>query len=211
MISRLRDLRLTRRVAAFAGGVWDTFLRDNKVLPPVLAVLALFVFAWIVAGSFIGGGDDEPISSREDIAQSEGAQPPAPEVENPNVDSYAAYQSKDPFRQLFETEEATQPEDGGTGTPDPGTPDPTTPSASDDGASEDGFSDPGSTATGAPGAADDQYENGRAPRTDPTAPATGNQQDTTTPQPPATPARPGDDLFESGGDLAHPNGRGGGR
>jgi hypothetical protein len=106
---------LGRRLAAFGSAVVDTFLRDNRVIPPVLALLALLVFAWIVAGIFVGGGDDRQVSNQANFAQSEGAPDPlAPEVENRNVESYAAYQSKDPFRQLLapaeETTAATTPE-----------------------------------------------------------------------------------------------------
>jgi hypothetical protein len=83
----------------------DTFLRDNRFLPPVLALLALFVFAWVLAGVFLGGTDEQkPVAHRSEIAQADGAggsDPAAPEVDNPNVDSYAAYRSKDPFRQIM--------------------------------------------------------------------------------------------------------------
>lgn len=108
-----------RGLAAFGSGFVNTFLRDNRVLPPVLALLALLVFAWIVAGIFVGGPDEERQTSNEaNLAQSEdapGSDPLAPEVENRNVESYAAYQSKDPFRQLLpaaagETTAATTPE-----------------------------------------------------------------------------------------------------
>jgi Bacterial TSP3 repeat len=101
---------LRRRLAAVGSGFVDTFLRDNKVIPLVLALLALFVLAWMVAGVFLSGSDEEPVSNRADVAQSQnsGASDPlAPEVENPNVDSYAAYQSKDPFRQLLAPAEST--------------------------------------------------------------------------------------------------------
>jgi hypothetical protein len=107
-----------RGLAAFGSGFVNTFLRDNRVLPPVLALLALLVFAWIVAGIFVGGPDEERQTSDEvNLAQSEdapGSDPLAPEVENRNVESYAAYQSKDPFRQLLpapgEATAATTPE-----------------------------------------------------------------------------------------------------
>jgi hypothetical protein len=97
---------LGQRLSAFGSGLADTFLRDNKVIPPVLALLALLVFAWIVAGIFVGGTDDEDqASNRADLAQTEepaeGQEPLAPEVENRNVESYAAFKSKDPFRQLI--------------------------------------------------------------------------------------------------------------
>jgi len=108
----------------------DTFVRNNRVLPPVLALLALFVVAWILAGTYIDATGQEPVAHRADLAQSKDAPgpQPSPEIENRDVDSYAAYRSKDPFRQLFapaeatseqtnpETTEQTTPEDtNGTG------------------------------------------------------------------------------------------------
>lgn len=156
MLSRLRGLWPIRQFAVFAGGVWDTFLRDNKVIPPVLAVLALFVFSWIVVGSFIGEPDDEPVSNRGEVAQSEdGGQPPAPEIENPNVESYAAYQSKDPFRPLFETTEsagADGDETGGDGT---------TGNEDETAGNEDGSGGDSSGGSGdGPGTADDGADGG---------------------------------------------------
>ena len=125
--------RALQRLADIGLGFVDTFLRNNRVLPPVLALLALFVFAWILAGTFIDETGQEPVAQRADLAQSNGApdsDPAAPEIENRDVDSYAAYRSKDPFRQLVapaeepsgqttpETTEQTAPEDtSGTGTP----------------------------------------------------------------------------------------------
>jgi hypothetical protein len=101
------------RVADLARGFVDTFLRDNRFLPPVLALLALFVFAWVLAGVFLGGTDEQkPVAHRSEIAQADGAggsDPAAPEVVNPNVDSYAAYRSKDPFREII-AEDTTIPE-----------------------------------------------------------------------------------------------------
>lgn len=98
-----------RRGGVFAVA-WETFIKDNKVIPPVLAVIALLIFSWVVAGAFLGG-PDESISSRQgiapgggEVAQSETqeeAAPPAPEIDNPNAESFAAYESKDPFRPLF--------------------------------------------------------------------------------------------------------------
>jgi hypothetical protein len=95
---------LRRRLAAIGSGLMDTFLRDNKVLPPVLALLALLVFAWVVAGIFLGGSNDQQTANQANVAQSESppaSGPPASGVENRNAESYAAYQSKDPFRLLF--------------------------------------------------------------------------------------------------------------
>ncbi len=120
-------------------GLWsqfvDTFLRDNKVIPTVLALLALFVVAWVLAEGFLGG-PGEPLSSQANLAQQQegGTDPLAPDIENRDVESYAAYQSKDPFRQLLasaESTEATTPEDTGfdeiTTTPGGATPGGATP------------------------------------------------------------------------------------
>ncbi len=93
------------RLAGLWRGLFDAFVRDNKVLPPVLALLALLLFAWVAAGLFTGGSEDEGVSSgRAELVQSrdpaaDGAD--APEVEDRDADSYAAYRSKDPFRQLL--------------------------------------------------------------------------------------------------------------
>ena len=116
---------LGQRLAAAGSGLADTFLRDNRVIPPVLALLALLVFAWIVAGIFVGGPDEDEALNGANLVQSEtptGAQeePLAPEVENRNVESFAAYQSKDPFRQLITppqemTTATTPPTTGGGG------------------------------------------------------------------------------------------------
>jgi hypothetical protein len=103
VVDRLRWV--AHRVAYIARALVDTFLRENRLLPPILALLALFVFAWLLAGIFLGGTDEQkPVAHRSEIAQSDGAggsDPAAPEVVNPNVDSYAAYRSKDPFRQVI--------------------------------------------------------------------------------------------------------------
>ena len=125
MLSRLRGslFDLERRVSAVGSSFVDMFLRDNKVIPVVLALLALLVFAWIIAGAFLGGPDEEQVSNRAEVAQTRDpafADPPAPEVENRDADSYAAYQFKDPFRQLVapaETTTATTPTTTPTGLP----------------------------------------------------------------------------------------------
>lgn len=112
---------LERRFGALGPGFANAFLRDNKVLPPVLALLALVVFAWVVAGTFVGGPDGAQVSNQSNLAQSQNVpveDPVAPEAENRDVDSYAAYRNKDPFRQLLAapedttgqfTDETTQP------------------------------------------------------------------------------------------------------
>ena len=118
MLGKVRGSAPVRRLASLWSGLVDTFLRDNKVIPAVLALLALFVFAWVVAGIFLDT-PEEPVSNQTNVAQQEdagGSEPLAPDVENRDVESYAAYQSKDPFRQLLapaETTEATSPD--GTG------------------------------------------------------------------------------------------------
>lgn len=91
-----------------------TLLRDNRVLPVALAVLVVLVLAWVIFGLVLGGEDQQQVADQEIAAQSpnNGTEPAAPEVENRNVDSYAAYEAKDPFRQLIEP--AEEPEAGGT-------------------------------------------------------------------------------------------------
>jgi hypothetical protein len=112
--------RLGQRLGAVGPGFVNAFLRDNKVLPPVLALLALVVFAWVVAGTFVGGPDGEQVSNQSSLAQSQNApadDPVAPEAENRDVDSYAAYRNKDPFRQLLASPEDTSGQSTGETTP----------------------------------------------------------------------------------------------
>jgi hypothetical protein len=126
-----------RRLADLGSTLVDAFVRDNRVLPPVLAVLALFIIAWILAGAFMGEPDQETVAHKADLAQSDLAQSdlaqsdggnsgsdPAPGVENRDVNSYAAYRSKDPFREILAPEKTT-PEQPTT-TPEQTTPETTT-------------------------------------------------------------------------------------
>jgi hypothetical protein len=135
------------RLANAASRLRDGLLRDNKVIPAILGVLALIVFAWIIAGVLIddpnvGGGGQQVANQsnrsnqppqRDQAAQSpdraqgapeeaQGApETPAPSVENRDTDSYAAFEQKDPFRDLFQppdTDDATDP--GTDGATDPG-------------------------------------------------------------------------------------------
>ncbi len=110
MAARLRSFG--RRLADLGTGLADAFVRDNRVLPPVLAVLVLFVIAWILAGALVGGGPaQKPVAHKADLAQSgnaPGTDNVAPGVENRDVDSYAAYRSKDPFREIFAPEKTAQ-------------------------------------------------------------------------------------------------------
>ena len=131
MADRLR--LLIRRVADFGSTLVDAFVRDNRVLPPVLAVLALFIIAWILAGAFMGEPEQETVAHKADLAQTDLAQSeggesggdPAPGVENRDVNSYAAYRSKDPFRELLAPED-TNSEQPATTTPEQTTPETTT-------------------------------------------------------------------------------------
>ena len=130
MADRLR--LFGRRLADFGSTLVDAFVRDNKVLPPVLAVLALFIIAWILAGAFMNEPDQETVAHKADLAQSDlaqadgggsGSDPPLG-VENPDVNSYAAYRSKDPFRELLAPENTTP--ERPTTTPEQTTPETTT-------------------------------------------------------------------------------------
>ena len=122
-----------REMSAVISSVRDGLLRDNKVVPTVLGVLALLIFAWLVAGALIGGpGDEEQQASNQaSLAQgndsdSGGTETPAPGVENRDSDaSYGGYDEgpKDPFRQLIpkageEDDNGGQDDRGGDGDDD---------------------------------------------------------------------------------------------
>lgn len=93
---------LARRISDLWSGLFDALVRDNKVLPPILAVLALLLFIWVVAGLFVADPDDGGSTGDAELVQSrDPAAAPAPEVEDRDADSYAAYRNKDPFRQLI--------------------------------------------------------------------------------------------------------------
>ncbi|MGB3635895.1 MAG: hypothetical protein WA982_17795 [Rubrobacteraceae bacterium] len=86
----------------------------------VLAVLVLLLAAYLLFGVILRGTEDEPTTANQPTVpeQQEATQestgqeapetldPAAPEVENRDVEAYAAYESKDPFRQLLESAEA---------------------------------------------------------------------------------------------------------
>jgi len=116
---------LAARISALWRNLFDTLVRDNKVLPPVLALLAILLFAWVVAGAFLGGPEEEEASSgRAELVQSTDpdAGVDAPEVEDRDADSYAAYRNKDPFRQLLAPASESTTGEGTTGdAPDDGT------------------------------------------------------------------------------------------
>ena len=118
---------LVARLAELWRKTFDALVRDNKVLPPVLALLAVLLFAWVAAGAFLDGSEEEGNpSGKAELVQSrdpsaDGAN--APEVEDRNVDSYAAYRSKDPFRQLLApVSESTSEDTSGSAPPESTTP-----------------------------------------------------------------------------------------
>ena len=125
-----------RRLAALGNRIRDGLLRDNKVIPAVLGVLALLIFAWVVAGALTGGSNDQgrqQASNQGSVSQapekssgSESTGTPAPEAENRDTDSYSAFKAKDPFRQIVppaaretttkeSTRESTARESGNSG------------------------------------------------------------------------------------------------
>ncbi len=186
---------LGQRLAAVGSGLADTFLRGNRVIPPVLALLALLVFAWIVAGIFVGEPEKDRALNGANLAQSddpaEAQEPLAPEVENRNVESFAAYESKDPFRQLLtppgETTTATTPPTttGGTAPPNGAT------------------SPPGATTP--PGATNPTPGGGGGATTDSDGDGLSDQRESALGQDPFNPDTDGDGILD-GDDLS-----GGGR
>lgn len=127
MLGRVRNSWPVRRLGSAGSRAFDALVRDNRVLPPVLALLALVLFAWVIAGYFVGAPDEPPAAGQANLVQAEdptAQQSPAPEVEVRNVDSYAAYQNKDPFRELLASPSEDTTGDDGTsdnGTGDDGT------------------------------------------------------------------------------------------
>lgn len=116
MIRRMQLLESEPRfsaggVAALGARIREGLLRDNKVLPPVLAVLALLIFAWLAASILTGepGEEEERRASNqaslsqtpEENADIGNPETPAPGVENRDADSFAAFKAKDPFRELI--------------------------------------------------------------------------------------------------------------
>ncbi len=115
MIRRMQLLesepRFSAGYAALGARIREGLLRDNKVLPPVLAVLALLIFAWLAASVLTGEpGEEEErrASNQASLSQTPEENPdigdpetPAPGVENRDADSFAAFKAKDPFRELI--------------------------------------------------------------------------------------------------------------
>jgi hypothetical protein len=57
--------------AAVGTRIRDGLLRDNKVVPAVLATLALLVFTWLVVAAFARGGSNEESGNQVSLAQNE--------------------------------------------------------------------------------------------------------------------------------------------
>lgn len=157
---RERRPGLLRRLAQAGGLLREGLLRDNKVLPAVLAVLAVLILAWVLADTLrLGGGGDgggpeeQPIREQANLAQApgenaapEGTNPqdpetPAPGTENRDAESFAVYESKDPFRDILQP--ADSGEDDGNG--DDGTDTGDTDDTTDDTTDSDGDGAPDAT------------------------------------------------------------------
>jgi hypothetical protein len=108
------------RLAEIGDRIRDGLLRENKMVPAVLGFLALLIFAWLVASALIGGpGEEERASNQASLAQEEDSESgrsetPAPGVENRDIDSYSAFESKDPFRNVI-AEKGSNKTTGGQG------------------------------------------------------------------------------------------------
>ena len=177
MVRRLQLMEPERRgpgarIVEALGRLRDGLLRDNKVLPPALAALALIIFAWLLAGLIIGDPAEEDRVARQaaqpSVAQAPedgggSSETPAPNVENRDNDSIDVYESKDPFRELFPPADAGEDPaaEGGDTDADVGDGDDGTESgANSDGSetgsgSDDGSGDTGSGSGG--GSGSDQY------------------------------------------------------
>ncbi|HVF02838.1 MAG TPA: hypothetical protein VNA27_16060 [Rubrobacteraceae bacterium] len=117
--------RAANRVLAAGERIRDGLLRDNKVVPAILALLALLIFAWILTGALIGGEPDETgtgqvatHASQPQAAQdseSEGPETPALGVENRDMDSYSAFEKKDPFGNIGVEKSDDDGGNGGSG------------------------------------------------------------------------------------------------
>jgi uncharacterized low-complexity protein len=109
------------RLAAIGDHIRDGLLRDNKVVPAVLGLLALLIFTWLIAGAIMGGPGEEEEAVQSSLGQggqnsdSGSQETPAPGVENRDTDSYSAFESKDPFRSLVPKAEEGKAGEGKAG------------------------------------------------------------------------------------------------
>jgi hypothetical protein len=107
MLSKLRD--------SFGEGM----AQGARVGLMAVGVLGLFALAWVVSGLLIGGTSGQqsstvPEQTSADSERLEALENNAKENELPEDESYSAYQSKDPFRQLVAP--AQESTNGGGGT-----------------------------------------------------------------------------------------------
>lgn len=77
-----------------------------RVVLTVAGMVGLLLLAWVVSGFLIGGTSGQqasttPERTSTDSGEVENLQNSAQEDELPDEESYSAYQSKDPFRQLL--------------------------------------------------------------------------------------------------------------
>lgn len=190
------------RLVAIAERIRDGLLRDNKVVPAVLGFLALLIFAWLIAGAVMGGsGEEERASNQSSLAQGEdssesgSSETPAPEVENRDTDSYSAFESKDPFRNIIA--------EGGANNNQPSTAQSggTQGSSSRPSSSRPGGGRPSSDRPGGGAGARDNGEDssGQSPSGSPNSGRPGTGQDGGAQ--PGAPQGGAGDLFNSGGDL----------
>ena len=105
---------------------------SGGVLWILAVVLVLLCAAYLLFGVVLRGAQDEPTATNQPTTSEErgstgevtaqevpeSLDPAAPEVENRDVDAYAAYESKDPFRQLLESAETDAGETTETTTDD---------------------------------------------------------------------------------------------
>lgn len=92
-------------------------LGGNWVVPVALVLASLVIFGWVLFGLISKGSEEEPTvdpaavsRSQEGNQPGEGSDTLAPETENRDVDSYAAYEAKDPFRELVAPAEPEEDE-----------------------------------------------------------------------------------------------------
>jgi hypothetical protein len=191
-------------LAEIGDRIRDGLLRENKVVPAALGFLALLIFAWLVASALIGGpGEEERASSQASLAQEEDSgsgspETPAPGVENRDTDSYSAFESKDPFRNII-AEKGSNQTTGSQGGENQAGGRPSANRPSNDGSSNRSSSNTpgGGAAAGGDDESTDQSIPGGPVSGGPGAVQGGGAQ-------PGAPQNGTGGLFNSGGDLPPP-------
>jgi hypothetical protein len=118
----LRQSAIFQRLSAAGPGLRGALSGNSRIAVIVLAVIVLLLAVYVLFGLVLRGTEDEQATvpqttvseglgatSQENTTPEEdegGDDPLAPEAENRNAEAYAAYESKDPFRQLLESAEA---------------------------------------------------------------------------------------------------------